>query len=221
MSRDDYFRRILCATFGIPNSLYSDEYMQENLLNLKEEKEKGLKHPIGNIYFKQFGPANTPQDILHWVLQNEKRDGVKIDYVIVDYINLVKSGRSAKQEGTYLSVKQVAEDLRGYGMTHGWVTVTATQTNRAASNKLDRGEAEELTMADTSESFGLPATADAMIGITRTEDRIFCNLILSRRSRYEGNVEFRVDWSTWKMNQVLKENPGVQAFSSLKTNSLL
>jgi len=221
MSRDDYFRRIICASFGIPNGIYSAQFMQENVERLKSEKESTSNKKLGNIYFKQFGPANTPQDILYWVLENEKRGGVKIDYVIVDYINLVKSGRSTKSEGTYLSVKQVAEDLRGYGMQYGWATVTATQTNRAAANKLDSGSSEGLTMSDTSESFGLPATADAMVGITRTEDNIFCNVIVSRRSKYDGVKEFKVDWSTWKMKAIRRENPGIEAVSQLKSNSLM
>ena len=211
MSKDDYYRRILCHMFEIPSYKYNADEVKITILDLKAEKERGKTKPFGQVFVRQFSPINTPQDVKKWVLDQEKKHGLKIDYVFVDYINLVKNGRSNKADNTYLTVKQVAEDLRGFGMTHGWTTVTATQTNRAAS------DSTTLTMADVSESFGLPATADGMIGIVKQEDILSCNLLASRRSAFEGVKTFRCHWQYWKISEVSNLNVGTEAFINLTT----
>jgi KaiC/GvpD/RAD55 family RecA-like ATPase len=212
MSKDDYYRRILCHMFNIPAPRYDADKMAKGISILKEKKEEETGNKFGNIFVKQFSPVNTPQDINNWILGLQKKHGVKIEYAFVDYINLVKSGRSGKGDNTYLSVKHVAEDLRGFGMSNGWTTVTATQTNRSGL------DAEQLTMSQVSESFGLPATADGMIGITKRDDLISCNLIASRRSHFEGTKEFRCNWSLWKLTELSPINPGEESIK--KTNRI-
>jgi KaiC/GvpD/RAD55 family RecA-like ATPase len=215
MSKDDYYRRILCHMFDIPTAKYDADKMSRGIIALKQKKEEIVGNEFGNLFVKQFSPINTPQDINSWVLSLEKTHKIKIEYVVVDYINLVKSGRSGKADNTYLSVKHVAEDLRGFGMSNGWTTVTATQTNRSGL------DAEQLTMSQVSESFGLPATADAMIGIIKNEDIVSCNLIASRRSHFEGTKDFRCNWSLWKLTQVSAFNPGNEAFNQINSSNKL
>ena len=88
------------------------------------------------------------------------------DIVFIDYLNICTSARfrPGTQANTYVIIKSIAEELRGMAVELGVPIVSATQTTRGGFNNSDIG------LTDTSESFGLPATADLMFAIISTEE---------------------------------------------------
>ena len=89
----------------------------------------------------------------------------KPDIIFIDYLNICASARyKGAIVNSYTYVKAIAEELRGLAVEHNVPIVSATQTTRAGFGSSD----PDLT--DTSESFGLPATADLMFALISTEE---------------------------------------------------
>jgi replicative DNA helicase len=89
------------------------------------------------------------------------------DIIFIDYLNICASSRMKGLGGnvnTYSYVKAIAEELRGLAVEFDVPIVSATQTTRSGFSNTDVG------LEDTSESFGLPATADLMFALISTED---------------------------------------------------
>ncbi len=86
--------------------------------------------------------------------------------IFVDYLNICTSSRfrPGSQANTYMVIKSIAEELRGLAVEQNVPIVSATQTTRGGFNSSD------VDLTDTSESFGLPATADLMFAIISTEE---------------------------------------------------
>jgi replicative DNA helicase len=109
------------------------------------------------------------------------------DVVFIDYLNICASSRmKIGSGGMYEFVKAIAEELRGFGVEFNVPVWTATQTNRAGFNNND----PDLT--NTSESFGLPATADFMFALVADEQLTAMNQLLVKilKNRY-GDVNMR------------------------------
>jgi hypothetical protein len=90
----------------------------------------------------------------------------KPDIIFVDYLNICTSSR-LKNNGSsnsYTYIKAIAEELRGLAVEKSVPIFSATQVNRQGFNNSDMG------LEDTSESFGLPATADFMLALISTEE---------------------------------------------------
>ena len=88
------------------------------------------------------------------------------DIIFIDYLNICASSRF-KMSGSvnsYIYIKGIAEELRGLAVEANVPIVSATQTTRSGFSNSD------VEITDTSESFGLPATADFMFAIVTTED---------------------------------------------------
>ena len=94
---------------------------------------------------------------------NLKRSFVP-DIIFVDYLNICTSSRikSGSNVNSYTLIKSIAEELRGLAVENKLPIVSATQTTRSGYSNTDVG------LEDTSESFGLPATADLMFAIIST-----------------------------------------------------
>jgi replicative DNA helicase len=89
----------------------------------------------------------------------------KPDIIFIDYLNICASSRyKGAIVNSYTYVKAIAEELRGLAVEHNCPIVTATQTTRSGYGNSD------VDLTDTSESFGLPATADFMFALIATED---------------------------------------------------
>jgi len=85
------------------------------------------------------------------------------DVIFIDYLNICASSRIRNGENTYVLVKSIAEELRGLAVEQDVAIISSTQTNR------DGWGSSDLELSNTSESAGLPATADLMIGIIVTD----------------------------------------------------
>jgi archaellum biogenesis ATPase FlaH len=111
------------------------------------------------------------------------------DIVYIDYINICASARM-KMGGainSYLYIKTIAEELRGLAIEFGVPIITATQSNRDAYNSSDVG------LDNTSESWGLPATADLMFALISTEELEELGQILVKqlKNRYDDMARCR------------------------------
>ena len=90
---------------------------------------------------------------------------IKPDIIFIDYLNICASSRyKGSIVNSYTYVKAIAEELRGLAVETNVPIVSATQTTRSGFGSSD------VDLTDTSESFGLPATADLMFALISTED---------------------------------------------------
>ena len=99
------------------------------------------------------------------------------DIVFIDYLNICASSR-IKMGGsinTYSLVKSIAEELRGLAVEFDIPIVSATQTTRSGYGSSDPG------LEDTSESFGLPATADLMLALVSNDELNTLNQVLIKQ----------------------------------------
>ena len=112
-----------------------------------------------------------------------KRD-FKPDLICIDYLNICSSARMKAMGGSinsYTYVKAIAEELRGLAVEFNLPVLTATQTTRGGFDNSDVG------LADTSESFGLPATADLMFALISTEELDNLNQIMIKQLKNRYN----------------------------------
>ena len=121
----------------------------------------------GKLIIKEY-PTASASTIHFRTLLNElnlKRSFVP-DIIFVDYLNICCSSRikAGANINSYTYVKSIAEELRGLAVEHNVPIVSATQTTRSGFTSSDPG------LEDTSESFGLPATADLMFALISSEE---------------------------------------------------
>lgn len=128
---------------------------------------KVLNKTQGRLIIKEY-PTSTAHANHFRALLNElqlKRN-FKPDLIVIDYLNICISSRYKASSGanSYTIVKAIAEELRGLAVEYDVPILTATQTTRSGYANSD------VEITDTSESFGLPATADLMFALINTEE---------------------------------------------------
>jgi len=121
----------------------------------------------GKLIIKEY-PTASASSIHFRTLLNElnlKKSFVP-DIIFIDYLNICCSARikAGANVNSYTYVKAIAEELRGLAVEFGVPIVSATQTTRTGYSSSDPG------LEDTSESFGLPATADLMFALISSEE---------------------------------------------------
>ncbi len=108
------------------------------------------------------------------------------DVVFVDYLNICASSRlnSESAANTYVYVKAIAEELRGFAVENDLPVFSATQSNRAGHSNTD------VDLTNTAESWGLPATADFFLVMIRTEELDEENMVLWKqlKNRYSDKA---------------------------------
>jgi archaellum biogenesis ATPase FlaH len=129
--------------------------------------KKILTKTQGKLIIKEYPTASA--HVGHFkALLNElslKRN-FKPDIIFIDYLNICSSARfkPSSNVNSYTMVKAIAEELRGLAVEYNLPIVSATQTTRGGYGNTD------VELTDTSESFGLPATADFMFALISTEE---------------------------------------------------
>jgi len=144
----------------------------DDLVNLPKDmydkKIAKLKEKIvGKLIIKEYPTASA--SVTHFrTLLNELnlKKSFTPDIIFIDYLNICCSSRikAGANINSYTYVKSIAEELRGLAVEYGVPIVSATQTTRSGFNSSDPG------LEDTSESFGLPATADLMFALISSEE---------------------------------------------------
>jgi replicative DNA helicase len=121
----------------------------------------------GKLIIKEYPTASASVTHFRTLLNelNLKRSFVP-DIIFVDYLNICCSSRikAGANINSYTYVKSIAEELRGLAVEYNVPIVSATQTTRSGFTSSDPG------LEDTSESFGLPATADLMFALISSEE---------------------------------------------------
>jgi replicative DNA helicase len=124
------------------------------------------KKTQGRLIIKEYPTAAAHAGHFKGLLNElSLKKSFKPEIIFIDYLNICSSSRyKGAIVNSYTYVKAIAEELRGMAVEHNVPIVTATQTTRSGFGNSD------VDLTDTSESFGLPATADFMFALISTED---------------------------------------------------
>ena len=145
--------------------------------------DKIRKRTQGKLIVKEYPTASAHAGHFRALIEElkMKRD-FRPDVIYVDYLNICCSQRirMGGSVNSYTYIKSIAEELRGLAGEYKVPLVSATQTTRSGFANSDPG------LEDTSESFGLPATADLMIALIATEELDSMNQIMVKqlKNRY-------------------------------------
>ena len=173
------------------------ERVDANLLNITMDELKVIDRDIfdtriskiknkskGKFIIKEYPTAGAHAGHFRALLEELKlkKDFIP-DIVFIDYLNICASQRM-KQGGSinsYTYIKAIAEELRGLAVEYNVPIVSATQTTRSGFTNSDPG------LEDTSESFGLPATADFMFALVSNEELEGLNQIIVKQLKNRYN----------------------------------
>ena len=125
------------------------------------------KKTQGNLIIKEYPTASAHAGHFRSLLNElALKKSFRPDIIFVDYLNICASSRykGSANINSYTLVKSIAEELRGLAVEANVPIVSATQTTRSGYGSSD------VDITDTSESFGLPATADLMLALISTEE---------------------------------------------------
>lgn len=156
-----------------------------------DSKMNKLKSNItGKLIIKEYPPASAHAGhFRHLINELSLKKKFKPDILIIDYLNICTSARikAAQMANSYTLVKSIAEELRGLAVEFNVPVLTCTQTNRAGSTNSDLG------MEHTSDSFGLPMTADLFFALTTSEelDKLGQIMIKQLKNRYSDPNMYR------------------------------
>jgi replicative DNA helicase len=138
----------------------------------------------GKLVIKEYPTASVGAGHFRHLL-NELKSKKKFtpDIIYIDYLNLCISSRMkmGANVNSYTLIKSIAEELRGLAVEYNLPIFSATQTNRTGFTNSDVG------LEDTSESFGLPATADFMIAAISSEELEDMNQIMIKQLKNRYN----------------------------------
>ena len=137
----------------------------------------------GKLLIKEYPTASANANHFRHLLDELRlKKDFKPDIIFIDYLNICASVRfkPGANVNSYTYIKAIAEELRGMAVELGVPIFTATQTNRSGFGNTD------VDLTDTSESFGLPATADFMFALIATEqlDELGQVMVKQLKNRY-------------------------------------
>jgi replicative DNA helicase len=173
------------------------ERIDANKLNLTMDELKVIDKDIfenriakikdktqGKLIIKEYPTASAHAGHFRALLEELKlKREFMPDIIFIDYLNICASQRM-KQGGSinsYTYIKAIAEELRGLAVEYNVPIVSATQTTRSGYTNSDPG------LEDTSESFGLPATADFMFALVSNEELEALNQIIVKQLKNRYN----------------------------------
>lgn len=173
------------------------ERIDANLMNLPMDQLHDLPRQMfdtrieriknkteGRLIIKEYPTAGAHSGHFKALLNElSLKQRFRPDIIMIDYLNICASARfkNAQAANSYMYIKAIAEELRGLAVEHDVPILTATQTTRSGYGNTD------VELTDTSESFGLPATADLMIALISTEELEALNQILVKQLKNRYN----------------------------------
>jgi len=157
------------------------ERIDANLLNVPIDQLENLSKDMfttkvadlarkttGKLIIKEYPTGAAHSNHFRALLNELKlKKQFEPDIIFIDYLNICASSRMKGMGGainSYNYIKAIAEELRGLAVEYDLPIFSATQTTRSGYSNSDVG------LEDTSESFGLPATADLMFALISTEE---------------------------------------------------
>jgi len=173
------------------------ERIDANLLDVNIRDITELPRPIfeskvtniakktqGNLIIKEYPTAAAHAGHFKTLLNElALKKSFRPDIIFIDYLNICASSRykGNASANSYSYIKAIAEDLRGLAVEYNLPIVSATQTTRAGFGSSD------VDLTDTSESFGLPATADLMFALISTDELEGLNQIMVKQLKNRYN----------------------------------
>ena len=173
------------------------ERIDANLLNVNIQDITDLPKPMfdtkvedlakktqGTLIIKEYPTASAHSGHFKSLLNElALKKSFRPDIIFIDYLNICASSRyrSNGNVNSYSYIKAIAEELRGLAVEANLPIVSATQTTRSGYGSND------VELTDTSESFGLPATADLMFALISTEELESLNQILVKQLKNRYN----------------------------------
>ena len=148
------------------------------------------KKTQGTLIIKEYPTASAHAGHFKSLLNElALKKSFRPDIIFIDYLNICSSSRfrGGSNVNSYTLVKSIAEELRGLAVEFNVPIVSATQTTRSGFGSSD------VELTDTSESFGLPATADLMFALISTEELEELGQILVKqlKNRYAATDKYR------------------------------
>lgn len=210
MAEERIAERIDANLLNVP----MDQLANISKVMLTSKVEDLASRTNGKLIIKEY-PTGSAHTGHFRALLNElklKRNFVP-EMIFIDYLNICASSRMKGMGGSinsYTYIKAIAEELRGLAVEFNVPIVTATQTTRSGYSSSDPG------LEDTSESFGLPATADLMFALISSEELESLGQIMVKqlKNRYnDPNFKKRfvvgIDRSRMKLIDVENAEEGV------------
>ena len=173
------------------------ERIDANLLNVNIQDITDLPKPMfdkkvnsiakktqGTLIIKEYPTASAHSGHFKSLLNElALKKSFRPDIIFIDYLNICASSRYSKTANvnSYSYIKAIAEELRGLAVEANVPIISATQTTRSGYGSSD------VDLTDTSESFGLPATADLMFALISTEELETLNQILVKQLKNRYN----------------------------------
>ena len=174
------------------------ERIDANLLNIPIDQLENLSKPLltgkvqdiatktnGKLIIKEYPTAQANASHFRALLNELKlKKSFVPEIIFIDYLNICASSRMKGMGGainSYSYIKAIAEEIRGLAVEFDVPIFSATQTNRSGYTSSDPG------LEDTSESFGLPATADLMFALVSSEELEGLNQIMVKQLKNRYN----------------------------------
>jgi len=179
-----------CILFDVDTWEGSDEEVHHKMdfsdvERVYDEKINRIKEKtVGKLIIKEYPTATAGSaNFRHLINELRIKRNFAPDVIYIDYLNICSSSRikAGANVNTYQYVKAIAEELRGLAVEFNVPVVSATQTTRSGYGNSD------VELTDTSESFGLPATADLMFALISTEDLEGLNQIMVKQLKNRYN----------------------------------
>jgi len=163
MAEERIAERIDANLLNVPIQQLTDlprQMFENKVTNLAKKTQ-------GTLIIKEYPTASAHCGHFKALLNElSLKKSFKPDIIFVDYLNICASSRHKANSSinSYSYIKSIAEELRGLAVEFNVPIVSATQTTRSGFGSSD------VELTDTSESFGLPATADLMFALISTEE---------------------------------------------------
>lgn len=208
-------KKVLIITLEMSEHMYSmrmDSIFSDiNINKLKDAPENLLKRikalklgvPSAQLQIKEFPTGTCSAMMIKQYMKKLKEvRGFEPDLIVVDYLNIMKSNGGNSSSGLYEKGKSIAEELRALSGEKHKTVLSAIQSNRGTAGFANK----EIDIDNSAESAGIPATADAMIGVFQLEGereagKINLKVLKNRLGGFIGNIiPLEVNYETLKIS---------------------
>ena len=218
-------KTVLLITLEMPELIYAKRLcsnvskipLSQLKLDSKHLKQQidqfSQEYPNARLIIKEFPPATISCNYLRGFIKKLVQKGIKIDAIVLDYVNLLNSTIG---ESSYERIKSSTEQLRALSYTFNCPVISATQLNREGYSITDPG------LRTISESMGLAMTGDVIMSIWQEDtDKelgvIKMGLMKNRFGPNFGHCIMRIDYSTLTIYEDEHINDTEAASSSIST----
>lgn len=169
------------------------------------------------VIVKEFPPSTITCKHLKGFIKKLTDRGVKLDAIVVDYVNLLKSSTGTN---SYERIKYATEELRALSYTFECPIITATQLNRQGYNEINPG------LDTVGESYGLAATADAIFSIWREEEDVDLGILRlgvmkNRFGENYGSMMMEIDYETLTLKESTEQVHNIDMTDTVETLNVL